>query len=121
VKGGLLMDVKLTKEADSLLCLLYKSYLEKRENGIPKTQAKLFGSSLEIQQSLITKMNPEDVDETCWELGRLGMLNIQKGDNIAYFNILTDQAIVYMENRFKGKVSEVLDYLGKIKAAIPFV
>lgn len=115
------IGVQLTKEADALLCLLYKSYLEKRENGLSKAHAKHFGSSLDIQASLVTKMSPEDTDETCWELGRLGMLNIQEADDIAYFNILTDQAIIYMENRFKGKVSEVLDYLGKIKGIIPFV
>lgn len=33
---------------------------------------------------------------------------------------LNDEAIIYMENRFKNGASEVLDWLGKVRSAIPF-
>lgn len=115
------MDIELTKEADALLCVLYKAYLEKRENGLSKVQAKSFGSSLDIQESLTTRMNPEDTDETCWELHRSGMVNCYRADCIAYTVQLNDEGIIYMENRFKNGLNEVLNYLAKIKDIIPFI
>lgn len=115
------MNVQITKEADALLCVIYKSYCVRRKEGIPKFQAKFLGSSADIQESLVTKMTPEDTDETCWELHRAGMLHSQPGDNIAYSNTLTDEAIIHMENRFKNGINDVLEYLSKVKGVIPFV
>jgi len=115
------MSVQLTKEADALICLLYKEYLQKRKNGTPKAQAKFFDSSIEIQAKIIPTWTPEDTDETCWELHRSGLLNCLKADCIAYMSQLTDEGIIYMENRFKDGLDSVLDYLGKIKGLIPFI
>lgn len=44
------MDIELTKDSDYLLCSLYKSYLQKRNSGITKSQAKNVGSAEDIQQ-----------------------------------------------------------------------
>ncbi|MNJ25420.1 hypothetical protein D3C77_198650 [compost metagenome] len=115
------MDVKLTKEADALICLLYKEYCEKRKNGAPKDQAKFFGSSEDIHETLTPKLSPADTNDTCWELHRSELLHCFESDDIAYVVQLTDKGIIYMENRFKNGVSEVLDYLGKIKGIIPFI
>ncbi len=32
-----------------------------------------------------------------------------------------DKGIIYMENRFKDGISGILEHLGKIKDAIPFI
>lgn len=115
------MDVNLTKEADALICVIYKNYLLKRKSGVPKGQAKFFGSSLDVQTELMPKWSPEDTDETCWELHRSNMLICTEADCIAYFIQLSDDAIIYMENRFKDGLNSVLDYLSKLKGLIPFV
>lgn len=39
------MKIMLTKDSDALICLLYKQYLQKRKDGIPKADAKDFGIS----------------------------------------------------------------------------
>lgn len=115
------MDIRLTKEADALICLLYKNYLQKRNDGVSKKLAKFFGSSVDIQKELIEKWTPDDTDETCWELHRSGLLSCMSADNIAYEVQLTDNGIIYMENRFKDGVNSVLDYLKKIKESVPFL
>ena len=57
----------------------------------------------------------EDVDDTCRELSRANLLNCFWADNIAYNVILSDNAIIYMENRFKNGLTEVLEFIDKIK------
>lgn len=107
--------MELTKDAEKLICLLYKSYLQKRKSGISKSQATCFGSSHDIHEQLCPDLIFEDVDDTCRELSRADLLNCLWADNIAYHVILSDNAIVYMENRFKNGLSEVLEFIDKIK------
>ncbi len=104
--------MELTNDSEKLLCLLYKSYLEKRRNGTPKSNAKRFGSSHHIHKNLCPKWIFEDVDETCRELSRANMLDCLWADNIAYYVSLSDSAIVYMENRFKNGLLDVVKFLG---------
>ena len=113
-------ELKLTKESDFMICQLYKNYLEQRKAGISKIQAKHIGGSHQIHKSIFNKWLFEDVEETMLELNRAGLLHCISADNLVLDSFLTDSAIIYMENRFKNNVQSVLDYLGKIKSAIPF-
>ena len=113
-------NIKLTKESDYLICAIYKDYLEKRKNGIPKLEAKRPGSSKRIHQDILPKWMYEDVDETCLELERAGLLNCFSADNAVLDSYLNDDAIIYMENRFKNNVKSVFEYMKKIKDFIPF-
>lgn len=115
------MEVSLTKDADALICLLYKKYCQDRKGGAPKSQAKMLGSSETIFNSLTPKWTYDDVDETCRELDRSGLAGCFYADNVAQDVWFTDAGIIYMENRFKNGLNGVLDYLGKIKGLIPFL
>lgn len=110
--------IELTKESDYLICKLYKEYLQRRMEKMPKTEAKCFGSSAEIHSELMPDALYEDVDETCRELERAGLLDCSGSDFEVVKAIFTDQAIIYMENRFKNSVKDVTDYLIKIKQLI---
>lgn len=114
-------DIKLTKESDYLICAIYKDYLEKRKNGMPKSKAKMYGGSKQIHQDILPKWLFEDVDETCLELSRAGLVKCFSADNIVLRLIITDDGIIYMENRFKNNVKSVFDYMVKIKEFIPFI
>lgn len=114
------MQIELTKESDYLICILYKSYLQKRKNGTSKFNAKIFGSSEDIRDTLLPKWSYEDVDETCCELSRANLLTCSYADDIVSLAVLNDNAIIYMENRFANKIDNVLKYMEKIKSAIPF-
>ena len=106
---------KLTKDADTLICLMYKQYLESRKADIPKSKAKYFGSSHDIQSALLTKEAPEDVDETCRELDRAEYIYARYYDDEANDVTISDEAIIYMENRFKDGLVGVIDFLSKFK------
>lgn len=111
------MDYELTKDADTLICVLYKAYSQKRESGESKADAKSFGSSKDIHKEYLPKWAHEDVAETCRELDRADMLDCFYADNIPFRTSLSDTAIIYMENRFERNTIKLLDYIKKL----PFV
>lgn len=115
------MDIELTKDSDYLICKLYESYLEKRSQQVPKYNAKIMGSSQNIQETVFPKWSCEDVDETCRELDRAGLLQCHYADNSVYTSILSDKGIIYMEHRFKNNINSILEYISKIKDCIPFI
>lgn len=103
--------MELTKDSDKLICLMYKDYLEKRKSGITKSIAKNFGSSHDIHRRLCPKWIFEDVDDTCRELSRAGFIDCIWADNIAFHVRISDSAIMYLENRFKNGLLDVLNFL----------
>ena len=111
-------EIKLTKDADALVCALYRSYLEKRNQGQSKADAKWTGSASKIQNEIVPRWTLPDVEETCWELKRAGFLKTLDADNTVYDSSLTDESIIYMENRFKNGLSEFLGYLEQIKSIL---
>ena len=58
------------------------------------------------------------MEETLWELWRADLLNCQGADNTIYMAGLADEGIIYMENRFKNGLSDVLGYLEKVKSIL---
>jgi len=114
------VEIELTKDAEYMLCAIYKSYKDKRKSGIPKSDAKYIGNSEDIHKSLMSEWLFDDVDETCRELNRAGFVDCRYYDDTAHYVTLTDKAIIYMENRFVNGLTGVLDYMAKIKQAILF-
>lgn len=112
------MEIELTKDAEYLLCALYKQYKECRKSGVSKSDARLTGSAQNIRDTVMPEWSFDDVDETCRELSRAGYLDCRFADNVTWNSSLTDRAIIYMENRFVNGISEVLGYMGKIKSAL---
>ncbi|MBU4438209.1 MAG: hypothetical protein L6276_12610, partial [Acetobacterium sp.] len=88
-------DIKLTKDSDALICLMYKAYCEARKNDIDKYIAKQFGNCEEIQNKLTPNWSLNDTLETANELSRAGFLECLYGDNTIMESSLTDNAIIY--------------------------
>ena len=112
-------EIRLTKDADALICVLYKSYIQRRKAGEFRESAKFMGGSPEIHMELMPKWSFEDVDDTCRELSRAGLLHCQFADDIIYAAKLSDESIIYMENRFKDGLVSVLGHLESLKSLIP--
>lgn len=55
---------ELTKDADKLICCIYKEYLEKRKSGIPKSQAKEFDGNFYRNVKALSKWIDADVSDT---------------------------------------------------------
>lgn len=112
------MEYNLTNDADYLLCVLYKNYKERRKNGENKSDAKFMGSSENIFTKMLSEWTFEDVDETCRELDMADMLQCLYADDVVVLAILEDAAIIYMENRFKNGLSDLLDNISRLKSIL---
>lgn len=112
------MESELTRDAKYLLCSIYKNYKEDIKAGVAKLDAKVLRSNTQIASRNMAEWSLADVDETIRELGRASFLSVSYADNIPYFVQLNDAAIVYMENRFKNGVKQVIEHMSSLKRII---
>lgn len=97
----------LSKDADKLICIVYKEYLHRRENNKSKSEATLF--TLNDIQQVIPNYNESDLANDLSELAHNNIIRLFiTGD----FVLLPD-GIIYMENRFKNGIKEVADFISK--------
>lgn len=101
--------MQFTKDADKLICSMYYAYLEKRENGMNKNNARHFSFSEIKALKCCSKWSDSDIKETVAEITRskLGKMFLDGG----FF--ANDDFIIYMENRFVNGAKEVLGFLAK--------
>lgn len=102
--------INLTKDADKMICCIYKSFLQKRKEGIPKATARRFKKEYFINDNHFSSWDTADVRDTLLEIARAGLVKIFIGGNFD----LTDDGIIYMENRFKNGLTEVVDFISKL-------
>lgn len=114
------MDIQLTKDAEALICIMYKLYLERRKNSISKFDAKLFNVKTQIH-TVIKKMNYDDLCEACRELHRANFVECFYADDEPQDIWFSDKGLIYMENRFINGLTGVLEYISKAKYIIPFL
>lgn len=113
-------EIRLTKDADAMICVLYKEYVQRRKQGQTKRNARDFGGSELIHSQHMSRWAPEDVEDTCRELSNIGLLECGFADEAIYSVILSDEGIVYMENRFKDGLSSVFQHLETISSFLPW-
>ena len=102
---------QLTRDAQKLLRVMYKQYLEKRSSGLSKTGANYFGDTYCVHKAFCPSASFEDTDELIWELSRKGYVLGDLGDDILSQISMTSSGIAFMENRFKNGVKDVLSFL----------
>ncbi|WFR56421.1 hypothetical protein QA584_22835 [Anaerocolumna sp. AGMB13025] len=100
---------ELTKDADKLLCCIYKQYLESRKAGKSKFDSKKFYESFYKNDKHIGDWTDDDISETLIELHKSQYIRLDIAGNF----MITDSMIIYMENRFKNGLLDVLDVISK--------
>ena len=100
---------QLTRDADKLICSIYKTYLERRKSGETKINATHFESDFYKSDKILSSWMENDVTSTLNELKRAGFVKLFIRGN---FQIM-DDAIIYMENRIKNGLSEITDFISK--------
>lgn len=99
--------MELSKDADKMIGVLYKAYLEKRKNGESKAQAKIFSENW--CKEYFPDQLEADVFDTLREIKASFNLKIYVTGGF----LLSDEAIIYMENRFPEGVKSVLSFLAQ--------
>jgi hypothetical protein len=100
----------LTNDADKMICCVYRTFLQRRKNGSSKSVARYFYDDYFKTDEKLSSWIPADLDDTLLEIGRAGLVQVYIGGNFE----LTDLGIIYMENRFKNGLIEVVDFISKL-------
>lgn len=100
----------LTKDTDKMLCLIYREYLNRRKSDIPKSEAVMFEHPSMLQTQFLQDYLEDDINSTILELKKNDLIKAYIDNSFR----LNDSLIVYMENRFKNGLKEVVDFLSKI-------
>jgi hypothetical protein len=103
----------LTKETQRLLALLYNGYLSKRDSGMERYKARMFGDADDIVEAYMPESDAETVSDLCWVLSDAGYAVVVPGDDKVYAVQLTERALVKLENRFKDGAKSVLRFLAQ--------
>lgn len=109
----------LTKDAYRLLVIMYKEYLTKRNHGVRKSDAALFGSSTQIQRAFVPRELPEDVNEYLLELEQSKYVSCLYGNDLVDEVMLTSKAIITMEQRIPNGIKQASELLSVLPGLIP--
>lgn len=101
------MDIELTRDAQKVAAKIYKVYLHRIDGGMIKTDAKKF--SEEELTALLSDEQSQDFNEELQELIKAFSFCTNIWDDIT----LSNTFIIYMENRFKNGMKEVLGFLSQ--------
>ena len=103
--------MQLTKDTDKMFCLIYEEYLNRRKAGDSKSSAILFHHPQALQSEFLQGIHEDDIYSAIRELDQKGL--IKKYIDASFK--LSDDGIIYMENRFKNGLKEILEYLSLLK------
>ncbi len=101
--------IALTNDADKMICCLYKEYLVRRKHGISKPNARRFQDECFSSDNILSKWLPADISDTKLELAQKKYLKVYIGGDFEF----QDEAVIYMENRFKSGLIEITDFITK--------
>lgn len=110
--------IRLTKNAEYLLCVLYSSYSQRVRSGESSSSAKSFGGSGQIKDNLIKNWTVDDVDEAVRELSRKDLVSAFFSDNSVWNCSLSSDGISYMEHRFGDKFDQLMSRIAALRSAI---
>lgn len=110
--------VKLTKSADTLMCLMYKEYCQRRNSGSTIADACYMGDDSSIHMRLAPKWHLDDITDLCWYLKGKNLLDVYPGDDKANDVSLSEDGILYMEQRFPDGVKTVVNALSHLAQVV---
>lgn len=105
--------MEITKDAKSMIYLMYKEYKSRRKNGMSKIDSKTFGSARSIQGNLLPDTLLSDIEDTLRELGRNEYVDNFYASNTIYYCSLSDKAISVLENQSTETFLSVTDFISK--------
>lgn len=111
-------EYKLPRDAEALLCRMYQRYLLAREDGVDRFKATNMGSVDEVRLQFCADESNADVLALCFALQRTGLLHLIEAGGGFYDSYLTDDAIWYMESRFKRNLEAVLQHIEALLGAV---
>lgn len=101
----------LTKDAKTVLYVLYKEYITRRKLGFSKSFSRKFSSAKKIHEEFFAEYLLEYIEDSLRELGRNELLKNLYADNTVWHSTLTDFAIYTMENQTKETLLSLANFI----------
>ena len=111
-------EIKLTKNAASLLKAIHKAYKDRVKEGINMQEACILGGPSDIQKEIRSRRSLEDIEDACCELDTVGLLQCVYGEDILQIAILTRPGIAYAEEMASSAFRSAINL---IKEILPFI
>ena len=105
--------MELTHGSKTLLFKLYRTYKERRSEGLSESKSRSFGSSALIQKTISPDISFEDVDEYIRELSRNNFCNVMYADSCVYHCELSPYAIYVLETLPKENLLSIAEFISK--------
>lgn len=112
------IEMRLTDEADYMLCVLYDAYKLRRKNGESSLEARLFGDSEYIQENYIQQWPTDDIDDAARELSQKGLASGLFADNTLAEFALERDGIAFMEHRFGDKLDKLSQRINALRSML---
>ena len=109
------MEVVLTHDALKLLKELYSIYDDRRAEGIDRFTAMYFKDAKDIYDTLYAEQDITDLIESIRELSKAGLMQVFWASNTATECRLTNEAVAYMESRFKLTAKGFIEIFSSLK------
>lgn len=99
----------LSRDADKIISIVYKEFLKRRKQKLSKLNSANF--SFEQLKQLL----PNEIDEDLHSyLRELKKINFIKDYDLCGNFELSDNGIIYMEQKFGKNLDKIIDYLSKL-------
>lgn len=106
--------MEFTKDTSKILTAIYKTYLERLNNGYSKSDAKYFELDFYKNIPALSSCSEDDVIYSIEELSDTGFVDEYISGDFQVQNSL----IAHMENRFQKEIAIVTKYLADLIAGI---
>jgi len=104
----------LTREQKHLIVSMYKEMLLRSHQSMSLDEARRYDNSDIIKDLFCPSQTSEHVSDLCWALQSKGYIECYPGDELADEISITDKTIIYMENRCKNGLKDVLSFLASL-------
>ncbi len=104
------MDIQMTNSTRAFLCLIYKEYLNRLQNGATQREACDFESPKKRIDNFLPNAKNPDIVIALAELKQKGLISLRIRNGFH----LTSEAIIYMENLFPGGLSDLIAGIHKL-------
>lgn len=108
----------LTKQQQYIITNLYKIFKDKQKRGLSRSESKNFKSSDEVHKEFFDYLNKEDFIADTRTLRGKDYITGAFASNMVVEIAISDKTIIYMENRFKNNIKDIVKFLSDIKGII---
>jgi len=108
----------LTKQQQYIITNLYKIFKDRQKRGLSRSESKIFKSSDEVRKEFFDYLNKEDFIADTRTLRGKDYITGSFASNMVVEIAISDKTIIYMENRFKNNIKDIVKFLSDIKGII---